>query len=521
MLDGSIMWQKAVNGSLLRAFLVLILMAATAIAEDQPAEKPADKPTDEPAAEAAEAEKPAPQEQPKTATVERGLLRITLDLDGTFVAQTSEEIVVRPEEWTSSGGFIIDRVARHGARVKRGDVLIQFDTTRIDRAIEDLEADLQINQLSLQQSEQSLRALEEFTPIDLEANQRTAQQMEEDKRFYFDHQRPFNLRVIEFNLQSSKNRLEYAEEELRQLERMYEEDDLIEETEAIVLKRARNSVEAARMSLASAQMSHDQAMEFTLPRNDEIMRESARRTRLRTQRTAVTLPLTLERQKLDVEKLHQQRLRSEERLKKLQADREAMTVTSPLDGIVYYGRAVRGRFSDSVTQAESLSPFSTVQPNRALMTVVQPQPLSIVVSVSEEHLHRMRSGLSGSAVPKAYPNMKLPVTMRRISPIPTAPGQFEGEFRVPRGEQSDKMVPGMTCKIETVPYTKRNALTIPPDAVMTDPQTDETYVWLVDEDGKPQRREVKVGEKTDKQAEILEGLARGDKVLLEAPKDEK
>jgi HlyD family secretion protein len=492
-------------------------MISTAGAAESVAEEPADKP----AAKAPDAEPATPEKSPETATVERGLIKISLDLEGTFAAQNSEEIVVRPEEWTTSGSLVVEKVARHGARIKRGDVLIQFDTTKIDRAIEDLRADLQINQLSLQQSEQSLRALEEFTPLDMTANERTAARSEEDQRYYFDKQRPFNMKVLAFSLQSSKDRLEYAEEELRQLEKMYEADDLVEESEAIVLKRARNSVEAARMSLASAQMSHDFALEFTTPRNDESMRESALRTRLQTQRTAITLPLALDRQRLEVEKLNQQRLRSEERLKKLEADREAMTVKSPLDGIVYYGRAVRGKFSDAVTQAETLSPFGNVQPNRVLMTVVQPQPLSILVSVPEENLHRMRSGLAGTAVPKAYPNTKLPVTMARISPVPTAPGAFEAEFRVARGGQADDMVPGMTCKVQVVPYLKRNALHLPPKVVLTDEATDETYVWLVGEDGKPERRQVTVGEKTEKQAEILEGLARGDKVLLEAPKDQK
>jgi HlyD family secretion protein len=436
-------------------------------------------------------------------------------------AEDSEEIVVRPEEWTTSGSLVVERVARHGARVKRGDVLMQFDTTRIDRAIEDLRSELQINQLSLRQAEQSLRALEELTPIDLAANERLAKMSDEDQRYYFDRQRPFNEKTIAFNLESAKNRLEYVEEELKQLKKMYEADELIEETEAIVLKRAQHSVDAARMSLESAQMSRDFSLEFNLPRNDESTRESALRTRLQTQRNAITLPLTLERQRLEVAKLNQQRLRSEERLKKLELDREAMTVTSPLDGFVYYGRAVRGKFSDSVAQAESLSPFSTVQPNRVLMTVVKPQPLRILVSVPEENLRRMRSGLTGTAVPKAFPDSKLPVTMARISPVPTAPGMFEGEFRVTRGGQADTMMPGMTCKVEVVPYEKRNALHVPPKTVMTDEKTDETYVWLVGEDGKAERRNVKVGEKTEKEAEILEGLARGDKVLLEAPKDRK
>jgi hypothetical protein len=101
---------------------------------------------------------------------------------------------------------------------------------------------------------------------------------EEDQRYYFDKQRPFDLKVLAFSLQSSKDRLEYAEEELRQLEKMYEADDLVEESEAIVLKRARNSVEAAKMSLASAQMSHDFALEFRrlVTTNPRVNRRFAR-----------------------------------------------------------------------------------------------------------------------------------------------------------------------------------------------------------------------------------------------------
>ena len=44
---------------------------------------------------------------------------------------------------------------------------------------------------------------------------------------------------------------------------------------------------------------------------------------------------------------------------------------------------------------------------------------------------------------------------------------------------------------------------------------------MLEKDGKPKKRAVTLGEKTDKQVEILKGLAEGDKVLLEAPKEEK
>ena len=51
-----------------------------------------------------------------------------------------------------------------------------------------------------------------------------------------------------------------------------------------------------------------------------------------------------------------QRSQAEERLKRLVADRKLMTVRSPVDGIVYYGKIMRGRPGDSSALAESLRP---------------------------------------------------------------------------------------------------------------------------------------------------------------------
>ena len=44
--------------------------------------------------------------------------------------------------------------------------------------------------------------------------------------------------MANFSVKSADNMLAYEKEELRQLEKMYKADDLVEETEEIVLKRA-------------------------------------------------------------------------------------------------------------------------------------------------------------------------------------------------------------------------------------------------------------------------------------------
>ena len=84
------------------------------------------------------------------------------------------------------------------------------------------------------------------------------------------------------------------------------------------------------------------------------MKESAQRKSLDWEKNKVELPLALQKQRLELEKLRVQRERADDRLKKLLADRELMTVKSPIDGIVYYGKCVRGKFSDSTSLAESL-----------------------------------------------------------------------------------------------------------------------------------------------------------------------
>ena len=85
-----------------------------------------------------------------------------------------------------------------------------------------------------------------------------------------------------------------------------------------------------------------------------------------------------------------------------------------------------------------------------------------------------------------------------------------------------QIVPGMTCKIKLTPYSKSDAIVVPPKTVFSDPQDeDEKFVYLLDKNNKAEKQPVKIGKQTDKQAEIRKGLSEGDKILLEAPKDEK
>ena len=237
-------------------------------AKDEPAQPaPAAKPAkEEPAPAAAPATPPAP-----TYTVKREPFKIQIELDGSFECRDMSEIIFHPEEWAA---FTVVHAVEHGSRVKKGDVLVEFDSEKIDKAIADLKTEQQIAEVALKLAEDQLATLEKSTPMDLETSQRSQRIAEEDDKRYFDDVRPMEIKTEDMTVKMYQEQLDNAKEELDQLEKMYKADDLTEETEKIVLKRARNTVERDAFWLEREQFDYDQTMKYMLPRTDEQIKEN-------------------------------------------------------------------------------------------------------------------------------------------------------------------------------------------------------------------------------------------------------
>lgn len=469
--------------------------------EEAKAEKPAEKTEEKPA-------------KPTTHTVARETFEIEVKVDGVFESQKMSEIVLRPQEWQ---GLTLVSAVEHGASVKRGDVLASLELEKIDRALADLRTELKTSQLAIKQAEQELRTLETLAPMDLAAAERSQKQAKEDFDFYKKVFRPLNVRMADFSLKVSGLRLENAKEELAQLEKMYNADDLTEETEQIVLKRARTQVEMAQFSYEAAKIQHEDAMKRELPRTDVTAEESTKRADIAWQRTRTVLPATLERQRLELEKLRVQRARSEERLEKLTADRESMIVKAPADGVVYYGSCDRGRWSSA--GSDELRRGTTLQANKVFMTVVAPRPMFVRVNIPEKQLHNVRVGMPATIQPASDPQVKLRGILERVGSVPISAGQFDGRITVTLDDKAEGLMPGMTGEVKLLAYEKKDAVVVPLAAVEDDKTDDQKhYVYTVGDDGEPKKKAVKVGKRTDKQVEILTGLKPGDEILPDASK---
>ena len=463
-----------------------------------------------PAAEKEAAAKPATQK------LKKGPFRVEVDLDGVFEAQNQADLFIRPQEWA---GLSVLKAVEHGAVVKQGDLVLAFDTEKIDRAIVDLRSEVELNELALKQAEAQLAAQEKSAPLEEQANDRSRRNTEQDWKLFQDVDKPLLAKVTDFRLKATREMLDYAEEEYRQLEKMYKADDLREETEKIVLRRAKNGVDRAKLEMELAQAQHEESLKFAIPRTEEKVKDQTERSRIDTELTKINLPIAMGKRRLEMERLQVARSQGEDRLKKLIADREAMIVRAPIDGIVYYGRSVRGKWSALST--ETLRRGAAVMPNEVFMTVVQARPLTIRTTVPESQLQRVRTGLPAVVLPVGFAGQKLSAVVQRVGAIPLGSSGFDCQLTVAADGLTSAIVPGMNCELKMIAYKKTDALTVPLKAVFTeDFDPAKQYVYLQGKDGKPRKREVTLGERNDKQVEVLAGLTAGDEILLEKPKEE-
>jgi len=473
------------------------------------------------AAETADAkgkgDKPAAKENVHTVAAEP--LNVNLEFNATVESRDVSEVSVVPEEWND---LVVEKAVEHGARVRKGDQLVKFDTQRLDQTIGDLESEGRLNALAIKQTREGLDLLKRTVPLQLAEAERAAKQSAEDLKEFLEKGKPRTLEEIEVQFKSNQQYVAYQEEELKQLEKMYAADDLVADTEEIVLKRARFEVDVARHRMKQAEAMREWNLTYGLPRQETNLKNAVEMTGLGLERAKATLPQAVIESELRLAKLVYDDGKKQQRLAGLKRDRERMVVRAPADGTVYYGEATRGSWPSADQASGSLKVGAQVRPHQVLLSIVDPRSLQLRATAEESQVRHLRPGLRGTFRPTIDPKQSLPATLGKIEPVPIATGKFDIKIdaEVPGGGKGLPLplMPGMGGQARFLVYSNPKAVVVPAAAIKEDDDDEQAYVMVMDDEGKAERRNVTVGEKQKDQVEILEGLKEGEKVQVEQKK---
>ena len=483
--------------------------------DDDEADKPADKKVEEKTDEAKKEEKE--KEKKKPFTVESKSLKIEQTLEGIFVASDMEEVALRPDTW--SRYTVVDAV-EHGKEVKKGEVLVRFDDEDIEERLAEETIDQRLSELALMQAEEEAPRAEKLLKLAYESAKRTHDQLAEDHKYYLETDRPFAERIAKYRFDSAKEDLASQEEELSQLKKMYEADEITEETEEIVLRRQEFEVQTAKLMFELQTANRDYTLQVSLPRNDLFYVTSVEEAKLALEQTKAAMELGTTRGKYDLEKKRAARTRSVQTNAKLLGDRALMEIKAPTDGTVYYGRCVSGQWAEIGSMTTKLVPFSMMPPNSVLMTIVKQRPLYVLSSISEKDLTNFKKDLPATLIPAADDKAELAAKITKLSGVPGGGKKFEVRLDLSTSDLPEWLVAGMSCNVKVTTYDKKDALLVPTDLIQTDKDDEKIkYVMLLSGDEEePIRREVKLGKTKEKMVEVLSGLKKGDKIVKEEPK---
>src|SRR5262245_8905965 len=449
-------------------------------------------------------------ERPPTHTVARGSVKGKVQLDAVIEAAELQPVKIETKVWTDLA--VLDAVP-HGARVKQGDVLVRIDTEKIKDQIDDLERDQPGAALTLDLAIADLENQKQTTPLKLEAARRSQRNSDDDYSYFESTGRAQREKGSRFSLKGAEQRLENSQEELKQLEKMYKADDLTEETEEIILKRQRFAVESAQFGLDSSKLNNERDLKTLIPRENENLKSLKRDQELALASAEQTLPKTLAKKQLNVEKQKRDQKKAEKRLADLRKDLENLNVRAPMDGLVYYGACENGKWTTGAGFVKRLAPTGKLTPNEVFMTIVNPEKLSLRSVVPEAELSKLKEGMKGQASPVSASDKKLNVKLEQLGYVPLPGGGFEAIMSLQ--DKDGRLVPGMNCKVTFGDVAKANALTAPKESVFS--EGGQSFVFVLKSDGSNEKRTVKTGDADAKMVEILEGLSEGDKILLKKP----
>lgn len=274
-----------------------------------------------------------------------------------------------------------------GTAVKQGEVVAEASAPDYEDALARARENVQLNEMGLQLLEEAARGAQESYKQQLERTQRAAQRAEQDLDYFLKKQKKDSIRNSELGIESFDHNIKDQEEELAQLEKLYQGNDLAKESQDIVLNRSRRRLAVSKERFEMAKEDHKRLVEVGIVRREEDLRAARDAAALELARISSSVA----RDNVDMQaKLIRSRRALEDArkaLSDLEADAARFKLSAPHDGIV-----AAGAWNNNDGASQPVRIGDKLARGAVLATVVDTGKLSVNVSVQVGSRDKFKSG---------------------------------------------------------------------------------------------------------------------------------
>lgn len=192
-----------------------------------------------------------------------------------------------------------------------------------------------------------------------------------------------------------------------------------------------------------------------------------------------------------------------QKITQLHGEKAKYTITSKMDGTV-----------------TEINPYPQSE-NEAVVSINSNQPFLIEGKLSEKQAAKVKEGQKVIASANVLPDQKKEGTVKELKMDPIGvPSVEEKEsfypFRAEMIEADETWHHGYHISLDIV-LDERNGVVVIPDSVIQK-KAGKTYVYVV-KNGRLEKREINLGLEVNNRTEVLQGLAKGERIVSHPSKD--
>jgi HlyD family secretion protein len=454
-----------------------------------------------------------PRQQAQTLScyeVKRGDMLVSVVEGGTVEAVN--EISIRSEvEGTARIIFIVPE----GSNAKKGDLLVQLDSSSSEDAVNLQQINVEKAQFALVQAEQQLEIQKSVVESEIQAATLKVEFAESDLMKFTNGLALQTARNAQIDITNVLETLEIDRERLRWSEKLYKQGF---ETKGN-LDKDRLTASQTQLKLEQAQRALWMVETFDNPKTKRSLEAALQEATENLDRVKLQDDRKLAQYRADVESQKKTLALSEEKLARDKKQLVATKIYAPQDGLVVYAGSGGGHWSN-----ESMIEEGAVVRNRQeVIKLPDVSAMKVQVKIHETYINQVALGQPAFVVLDSIPDQRFRGNVSKVAPLPDSQSRWGNpDLKIYATEIliTDKLPdikPGVSARSEVLITNLVGVVSVPIQAVST--RKGKQVVFLASAPQEPVP--VTVGQYNTKFIQICSGLRDGDQVLLSPPFDTK
>ncbi len=442
-------------------------------------------------------------------TVKKSPLVITISESGT-IGPTNEIILLNELEGMSRILYLIPE----STQVKKGDLLVELDTSDLETQKVNQEIQVKNAEASFIQARENLAVVQSQAESDVAQARLNQEFAELDYKKYVEGEHPQEVEQAKANITIAEEELKRAQDRLEGSRRLAEKNFISRsdlQADELAAKQKEINVTLARSNLQLLET-------YTHPRKLKELEsniEQAIKALERVKRKASADVVQAEAQYAAKEAEFN---KQKDTLQKIITQISKAKILAPQDGMVVYATtANRAWWSNEGPLAEG----QQVRERQDLIHLPTSEGMKAEIKINESALGKVKAGLPVTVRVDALDGENIFAgKVTKISPMPDSQSRhmnpdlsvYSAEVQL-EGDTTGLRT-GMSCQVEILVAEYENVMPVPIQCVMQVNGKPTVYVQNGD---KAEPRTVKIGLDNNRMVAVLSGLKENEKILLNPP----